>query len=441
MTSASVARTPGANREAALAAELELSQARLRRLAAHFHATMEQLPVGIAHANTDDRIAWANSTFCSMLGFSAEELTGKLFAEITYPDDIRESAIAMHQLWRGEVPSYVIEKRYIKKDGTILWARVTAAPSRNLDDSIDGAIGILEDITVRKAAEVEAERVHNELMRASHMAGMAEIASNALHNVGNVLNSLNISGTLVTEHVRSLKVETLTRVAALLQEHAGNLVTFLTEDERGQRIPEFLAQLSDHTQKCQRTTIAELESLTRNIEHIKDIVATQQTYTKFCSIAEKVDLKAVVEDSLAMNRGAFMRHGVTLIREYSAVPQITVVKHKVLQILVNLERNAKYACDATGRSDKHMTIRISSCERGVQIQVIDDGIGIAPDNIPKLFMHGFTTRKEGHGFGLHSSALAAREMGGILEAMSEGLGHGATFTLTLPLDVAEQSHG
>jgi signal transduction histidine kinase len=150
-------------------------------------------------------------------------------------------------------------------------------------------------------------------------------------------------------------------------------------------------------------------------------------------VTETVDVAKLVEDSLAMNRGAFSRHGVTLTRAFEEVPKITVDAHKVLQILVNLERNAKYACDASEHRNKNITVRISQCDLGVQIQVIDDGVGISPEHMPRLFTHGFTTKAEGHGFGLHSGALAAEELGGTLEAASEGIGHGATFTLTLPL--------
>jgi PAS domain S-box-containing protein len=423
------------------AAELQSAQDDLRRVEAHFRATMEQLPIGIAQVDLEDRITRFNSAFCAMLGFSAQELAGKRFPEITYPDDLVGSEAAMQRLWRGEVKFYTIEKRYIKKDGGIVWARVTVAPSSDPDGTLYGAVGILEDISERKAAEAEIDRVHKELIRASRQAGMAEVATNVLHNVGNVLNSLNVSANLVTDKVRNLKAESLARLVTLLQANAAALGTFLVEDERGKRIPDFLAQLSGHLLSTQRSLLAELESLTHNISHIKDIVATQQTYAKRCGVTETVDVATLVEDSLAMNRGAFARHGVTLTREFAAVPQITVDKHKVLQILVNLERNAKYACDASGRSDKNVTVRIAPLDGSVQIQVIDNGVGISAENMQRIFTHGFTTKKEGHGFGLHGGALTAREIGGSLTVCSDGIGRGATFTLKLPLNPPEEARG
>ena len=436
-----LAQLHGRLAEDAAAADLQTAQQDLRRVEAHFRATMEQLPIGIAQVDLDDRITRFNSAFCAMLGYSAEELPGKRFPEITYPDDLEGSEAAMQRLWSGEVKFYTIEKRYIKKDGGIVWARVTVAPSRDPDGTLYGAVGTLEDITERKAAEMEIDRVHKALVSASRQAGMAEVATNVLHNVGNVLNSLNVSANLVADNVRNLKSESLARLVALLQENSARLGTFMTDDERGKRIPDFLAQLSSHVLNTQQALLTELESLNRNIDHIKDIVSTQQTYAKRCGVSETVDVAALVEDSLSMNRGAFARHGVTLKREFESVPPITVDKHKVLQILVNLERNAKYACDASGRTDKKVIVRIAKAGDAVQIQVIDNGVGISPEHMERLFTHGFTTKKEGHGFGLHSGALTAREIGGSLTVCSEGVGRGAAFTLILPLNPPEQRHG
>ena len=150
-------------------------------------------------------------------------------------------------------------------------------------------------------------------------------------------------------------------------------------------------------------------------------------------VTEMVDVRTLVEDSLRMNEGAFSRHGVTLVRDLQEVPLITVDKHKVLQILVNVIRNAKYACDESGSPEKRVTVRVRAVNGTLLIAVIDTGVGIPPENLQRIFNHGFTTRKGGHGFGLHSCALAAKDLGGSLQGESAGPGQGATFTLTLPL--------
>ena len=159
----------------------------------------------------------------------------------------------------------------------------------------------------------------------------------------------------------------------------------------------------------------------------------QQSYAKVAGVTEPVSPAQLVEDALNINAAALMRHDVRVQREFGESPVLQTEKHKVLQILVNLIRNAKYALDEARRPDKLMTIRVGSDEGGrVKIQVADNGVGIPQQNLTRIFAHGFTTRSDGHGFGLHSSALAVRELGGSLHAHSDGPGTGATFTLLLP---------
>jgi signal transduction histidine kinase len=274
--------------------------------------------------------------------------------------------------------------------------------------------------------------VHKQLMAASRQAGMAEVATNVLHNVGNILNSINISASLLADRVKQSKAEALGRVAALLKEQGPAIGNFIAADERGKRIPDYLTSLGAQLVADQQAELHELASLRSNLEHIKETVAMQQSYAKLCGVTETVDVTDLVEDSLRLNAGAFARHGVALRREYADVLPITVDKHKVLQILVNLVRNAKYACDESGRQDKLLTLRVEAIPSGVRISIIDNGVGIAPENMPRLFHHGFTTRQSGHGFGLHSGAVAAQELGGSLRAASDGIGLGATFVLELP---------
>jgi signal transduction histidine kinase len=179
--------------------------------------------------------------------------------------------------------------------------------------------------------------------------------------------------------------------------------------------------------------LTELDHLRKNVDHIKDIVAMQQSYAKTSGVIEVMSIPDLLEDALRMNAGSLARHDIELARDYQARPVVALDKHKVLQILVNLIRNAKYACDETGRTDKCITLRITADGRSVSIAVGDNGVGIPAENLTRIFNHGFTTRATGHGFGLHSGALAAKGMGGSLTVHSAGPGQGATFVLTLPL--------
>ena len=417
--------------------DLVTTRDNLRKAETLYRNTFDQAPLGIVYADRGGKFLRFNAAFCAMLGFSSDELAGANIGDFTCAEDAARVAAGLLSLWNGDVQFVDLEKRYLRKDGSMLWVRTTTALVREDGAPPEYSVEFLRDISARKDTDQELERVHKQLMTASRQAGMAEVATNVLHNVGNILNSVNISASLVIERVKQSKGPGVSRLAALLQEKGAAAAEFLAHDERGKRIPEYLTSLGEQLASDQKMTLEELASLRDNLEHIKDTVAMQQSYAKLCGVTETVAVADLVEDSLRLNAGAFVRHGVTLHREFSEVPPITVDKHKVLQILVNLVRNAKYACDESGRADKLLTLRIESAPAGVRICVIDNGVGIPPENIPRLFTHGFTTRASGHGFGLHSGALAAQELGGTLRVMSDGPGRGATFILELPCTPAE----
>jgi len=280
----------------------------------------------------------------------------------------------------------------------------------------------------------------SELLDSARQAGMAEIATNVLHNVGNVLNSVNISAELVTRKLRSSKALGLGKAMQLINEHKADLGTFLTEDEKGKLLPGYLNQLVDAIAVEQQGMTDELAQLSKSVDHIKDIVSTQQSYAGAATLLEPVHISGLMEDALRMNAGALSRHHVTVVKEYAQVPEILADKHRLLLIMVNLISNAKYAMSNLSDRPRQMTLKVQPLEDNtLQISVKDDGEGIPAENMTRIFTHGFTTRKEGHGFGLHSCALAAIEMHGQLSAHSDGPGLGAVFTLTIPLTLAGSS--
>lgn len=319
-------------------------------------------------------------------------------------------------------------------NGEVRWYMTTKTPWHNKDGEIIGLFGTGRNITDLKAAETKVEQAHQKLLETSRLAGMAEVATSVLHNVGNVLNSVNVSSTLVLDLVRKSRINNVGRLATLIQEQRDSLPAFFTTDERGQRLPGYLSKLAEHLAAEQAQMITEIELTRKNIEHIKDIVTMQQAYAKVSGVVEKVKVTDLVEDALRINAGALTRHQVEVVRDY---PGETIECHaerqKVLQILVNVIRNAKYACDESDRPDKRLVVQVRAGNDRIQITATDNGVGIPAENLTRIFNHGFTTRENGHGFGLHSGALAAREMGGSLTAHSDGPGAGARFVLDLPL--------
>jgi signal transduction histidine kinase len=297
-----------------------------------------------------------------------------------------------------------------------------------------------EQVSAKEKALSELAETQQELIIASREAGMAEVATSVLHNVGNVLNSVNVSAGLIRQMMQRSKISTMSKLRDMLLQHEADMETFLTTDAKGKLVPGFVIRLSESLEKERSAMLDEYEQLARNVEHIKEIVAMQQNYARVSGFIEPVAISELLDDAVRMNIAGLTRHGVATTRQYSEVPPLTGDKHKILQILVNLVHNAKYALDESHRTDKQLTLGVNlNGGNRVKITVADNGVGIAPENLTRIFSHGFTTRKTGHGFGLHSGANAAKEMGGHLSVFSEGVGRGAIFTLELPLEAQKNS--
>ena len=312
------------------------------------------------------------------------------------------------------------------------------AEINRVNRALQAANETLEQRVERRTQQLKDAQ--SELMDSARQAGMAEIATNVLHNVGNVLNSVNISADLVSRKLRASKALGLGKAMQLINAHPGDLGTFLTEDEKGKLLPGYLNQLVEAIAIEQQGMSDELAQLSKSVDHIKDIVSTQQSYAGASTLLEPVNISALMDDALRMNAGALSRHHVTVVKAYAPVPEILADKHRLLLIMVNLISNAKYAMDKLSERPRQITLAVESVgDQTLKISVKDDGEGIPPENMARIFTHGFTTRKEGHGFGLHSCALAAVEMNGQLSAHSDGPGLGAVFTLTIPMTLAGSS--
>jgi len=377
-----------------------------------------------------------NNRACDSLGYTRKELLNMMTIkdiEVSMPDD---------SYWQKQIEQLrekndiVKQDRYKRKDGSTFF--VETSLKLVTQEKQDYIIAIARDITDRKRAEVKLKTAQEKLLETAREVGMAEVATGVLHNVGNVLNSVSVTAESIQKRVRNSKISYLSDVVGLLEEHANELSTFMANEERGKKIPAFLANLSKELFEEQERCLEALEALTKHVQHVGDIIQLQQSHSKTKGLIEPTSIAELVEDSIQINAETITRNKVEIKREIANLPTLLLDRHKLLQILTNLISNAIYALSKTDREDRIVNIHVKESKTGhIRIDVRDNGIGIPKENLTRIFEHGFTTKKTGHGFGLHSTALAANELKGSITANSEGSGKGAVFTVELPFEIQE----
>lgn len=407
-------------------AELFVAERKFRRI-------FENVIDGLFQLSLDGKLLSANPAMAAILGYETPAAliaaTDDPCLRALFPDGLRaEVAAATAPVERSA--------EVTRHDGVTVCLTVSARSVRDEDGAHTMVEGTVRDITRRRRAEAERDELNRQLVDASRRAGMAEVATGVLHNVGNVLNSINVSVAIVARSLSQTKLPGLLKAAKMLREHpSDDLGRFVTQDPKGSKLPEFLLRIAEHLATEQRDMEKELADLAQHLDHVKRVIAMQQGYAKAAGVNEQVVLLNVIEDSIRLQGASFERHGITVLRELAPVAAMNLDKHQLIQILVNLLTNAKHAMDRPEVPIKNLTIRtgvMPGDPTTVFVEVRDTGVGIAPENLTRIFAHGFTTKPDGHGFGLHGSALAATAMRGSLTAESDGPGRGACFRLCLP---------
>lgn len=295
---------------------------------------------------------------------------------------------------------------------------------------------VLQQAQERKQFLVELQLLRSQLGEAAYKIELADVASTVLHNVGNVLTSVTVAANMVESVVDQSSVTLVNRMAELMNAHHGDLGTYLTEDPKGKRIPTSLEKLGSHLMEEQQTILNEMRGLVRNIRHMKQIIGSQQTMAKSTVRVESIALVDVLTHAMEMSFQPEDAKWMTIYRDYQEVPSVLIDQHQLLQILVNLLRNAKQAMQQQGQEHHELRLRVN-CHNNEKTSVVltiqDSGIGIAPEHLSKMFTRGFTTKQDGNGIGLHSSIVAIQNMGGSMLVHSDGVGKGAVFTLTFPV--------
>lgn len=293
-------------------------------------------------------------------------------------------------------------------------------------------LATIRDETEQRRSAVKLAELNEKLVKSSRQAGMSEITNGVLHNVKNVINSINVSASVICERVEGGNVSTLKKISQLIDEKQENIGEFLANDKRGKAFPEFLRKLVAVLENDQAELKRETTELLKSVDHVKQIISSQQSNARQMANIELIDVVELVEDAVKINESQLMDLKIRVTREFEEVGSIQIDRHMTLQILVNLMNNAKQAMQLDSDREKLMQLAIHGAPQWVQISVSDNGMGIRKDNLERIFEHGFTTKVDGHGFGLHSCKQAAERLGGKISVFSNGEGQGAKFTLTLP---------
>jgi PAS domain S-box-containing protein len=382
------------------------------------------------------RILDVNTRACDSLGYTRKELLNMM--TIT---DIEESS-SEGPSWQKQIEELrdkgdiVKEGKYRRKDGTTFF--VETSLKLVAQEKQEYIIAIARDITERKRAEAKLKTAQDKLLQTAREVGMAEVATGVLHNVGNVLNSVSVTAGSIQKKVRGLKISYLADVVRLFEEHSGDLGTFMTTGEQGRKLPAFLTHLYTDLTQEQKRLLEALEALTKHVQHMADIIQLQQSHSKTKGLIGPASIRELVEDAIQINAETIARHKVKVESDFADLPMILLDSHKVLQVLTNLISNAVYALSKNTDKDRILKIDTDKSNSSyVRIKVSDNGMGIAKENLTRIFEHGFTTKKKGHGFGLHSSALSISELNGSIKVHSNGPGQGAVFTVELPFKTQE----
>ncbi len=314
--------------------------------------------------------------------------------------------------------------------------RLMRAYLRECNAAVDGlsvANATLEHRVAERTHELavsvdKLREAQDVIVASARAAGMSEVAANVLHNVGNVLNSINVAAQIADESLANCRIASIRKAADMLDAEKADLSRFLATD-KGAKLAAFLREATANIATSHDRARGELEHLKSGIEHVKAIVATQQQYAHAKAHVDTFELADLIESAIRLST----RHAIEIENRVPAGLVMTTDMHRLMEIVLNLIKNA---CEALAdMPDAVRRIEIDATAppgQHVRLSVRDHGVGIDAAEISKLFRHGFTTKPNGHGFGLHSSASAASDLGGTILVNSDGIGSGATFIVEIP---------
>ncbi|MDR3443593.1 MAG: ATP-binding protein [Legionella sp.] len=298
---------------------------------------------------------------------------------------------------------------------------------------------LITQALINRSSQEKITALNANLMNMAHQEGMAEVAVSVIHNIGNVLNSVGVSVGIIKKEMSNSIYQKIGLIMEMLEKHQANLIEYFQNDEQGKLIPGYLMILFAEIQRNKVILDTEVQDLQQHYYIIKDILNAEDEITGPKSISTPVLLAEVMDSSIqtVMTADSMLTKQITLNKDYRYTSSIMTNKTNLMQIFVNLLKNAKESVmELKENMPRKINISITRKKnlKEVELRIMDNGIGILPEHLPKIFTFGFTTKQKGHGFGLHNCALIAKQLGGTLEVKSNGFCKGAIFILTLPID-------
>lgn len=270
---------------------------------------------------------------------------------------------------------------------------------------------------------------YKKLVDHAQREGIADIATNILHNIGNILNSISVSVHLMEECAKSEVTEDIIKAGRLLQENMNHLEEFISEGGKGKKLMKFYLSLGRTADKMQKQILYNLDRLKKKTEAINEVVFAQQSYAGADEKLEELYVETILADALKLNQDDLDKFGIKVEKNILSNFKVVVNRAKLFFIIFNIISNAKDAMTAASVREKRLTVSMGEDDTGDYVKISDTGIGIPEDLLGRIFEYGFSTKSGKYGYGLYSCASYIAEIGGSISAHSDGEGKGAVFVL------------
>lgn len=388
--------------------------------------------------NDPDWVMVASADYDEMLGFSDNLVQWNIWGTMAVALLI-SLIIVLISRWQIREPLVKLKNSAVAiANGNLEYDIKTGGPLeisglgvtlRIMRDAVKGQIQIIEDqrnSLDRKVKERtdELEKANQEIVDQAHAAGMAEIATGILHNIGNALVPLGGSLHLIQVANNDLPVEQL-KAYYLLK----------TESHEDEDLKKISAQLETFRDEIKEYA----DGMADNLEHVTSILRAQQNFARSSSDIEDVDPYQLVEQAVKMQSYRMRTFHVELDFDRSIeLPMLRTNRIKAVQVLVNVIKNAVDAMLDQDPKTRKLTIEVLMREGLLDITIADTGPGIQAHVLDRIFTHGFTTKADGHGFGLHSCANVMMSLNGEIAVRNSPLTGGAEFRVSFPLESSNQ---